>query len=59
VDDPRAPTAAGTKHGIDELLAFFAQLAKTGFKADTIFLRSSDEYIGAVISPIVYITSSE
>ncbi len=36
---------AGTKHGIDEVLAFFAELAKTGFKADTIFLGASQEYV--------------
>lgn len=36
---------AGTKRGIDEVVAFFAQLAKTGFKADTIFLEASDEYV--------------
>lgn len=36
---------AGTKHGIPEVLSFFEQLAKTGFKAETIFLEASDEYV--------------
>jgi uncharacterized protein len=36
---------SGTKYGIDEVLAFFAALAKTGFKADPIFLGVSDEYL--------------
>ncbi len=36
---------AGTKHGIDEVLAFFAALAKAGFKAETFFLQASDDYV--------------
>lgn len=36
---------AGTKHRIDEVLSFFEQLAKTGFKADPIFLGANDEYV--------------
>lgn len=36
---------SGTKHGIDEVLAFFAALAKAGFQAETFFLQASDEYV--------------
>lgn len=36
---------SGTKHGIDEVLAFFAALAKAGFKAETFFLEASDAYV--------------
>ncbi|CAN5561745.1 hypothetical protein BH20ACT19_BH20ACT19_00290 [soil metagenome] len=36
---------AGTKHGIDEVMSFFDQLAEVGFKADTVFLEASDEYV--------------
>lgn len=36
---------AGTKRGIAEVLAFFDQLAKTGFKAEPIFLEADDEYV--------------
>jgi hypothetical protein len=45
VDDPRHHPLAGTKRGIDEVLAFFAELGRTGFKAETLFLGSSDEYV--------------
>ena len=36
---------AGTKVGVQEVLAFFAQLNKTGFKAEPIFLEASQEYV--------------
>ena len=36
---------AGTKHGIDEVLAFFDALATAGFKADTFFLQAHDDYV--------------
>ena len=36
---------AGIKQGIDEVLAFFAALAKAGFKAETFFLQASDDYV--------------
>jgi uncharacterized protein len=36
---------AGTKRGVDEVLSFFQQLAKTGFQADPIFLGTNDEYV--------------
>ncbi|WP_330180707.1 nuclear transport factor 2 family protein [Nocardia sp. NBC_01503] len=36
---------SGTKHGIDEVLAFFNQLAKAGMKAETFFLEANDEYV--------------
>jgi ketosteroid isomerase-like protein len=36
---------AGTKRGIDEVLAFFAALESVGFKAETSFLEASDEYV--------------
>lgn len=36
---------AGTKHGIDETLAFFDVLAAAGFTAETFFLQASDEYV--------------
>jgi len=29
----------------DEVLAFFAALAKAGFKAETFFLQASDDYV--------------
>jgi uncharacterized protein len=35
---------SGTKHGRDEVLSFFDQLAKTGFRAEPIFLESNNEY---------------
>lgn len=37
---------SGTKHGVDEVLSFFDQLAKVGFKADTIFLGVNEEVRG-------------
>jgi uncharacterized protein len=36
---------SGTKHGLDEVLAFFAQLAKAGMKAETFFLEANEEYV--------------
>ncbi|MFC0626429.1 nuclear transport factor 2 family protein [Kribbella deserti] len=36
---------AGTKHGADEVLAFFAQLAKAGFRADPIFLAADGDWV--------------
>lgn len=36
---------AGTKHGREEVISFFDQLAKTGFEADPIFLGANDEYV--------------
>ena len=36
---------SGTKHGVDEVLAFFDALAAAGMKAETYFLEASDEYV--------------
>jgi hypothetical protein len=36
---------SGSKHGVDEVLAFFDALAAAGFKADTYFLEANDEYV--------------
>ncbi|MTE15181.1 nuclear transport factor 2 family protein [Nocardia aurantiaca] len=36
---------SGTQRGLDEVLAFFAQLAEAGFKAETFFLEANDEYV--------------
>jgi ketosteroid isomerase-like protein len=36
---------AGTKRGVAEVLSVFDQLGKVGFKADTIFLEASGEYV--------------
>lgn len=36
---------AGTKHGADEVLAFFGQLARAGFKAETIFLAADRDWV--------------
>lgn len=36
---------SGTKHGVDEVLAFFDQLAKAGMKAETFFLEANEEYV--------------
>jgi len=36
---------AGTKQGIDEVLAFFDALAASGFQAETFFLEASGEYV--------------
>ncbi|WP_034263705.1 nuclear transport factor 2 family protein [Actinospica robiniae] len=36
---------AGTKHGVEEVAAFFTQLGKAGFQAEPIFLEANDEYV--------------
>lgn len=36
---------SGTKVGADEVLAFFGQLAKAGFKADPIFLAADGDWV--------------
>ncbi|MFF0609776.1 nuclear transport factor 2 family protein [Nocardia tengchongensis] len=36
---------SGTKHGIDEVVEFFNQLATAGMKAETFFLQANDEYV--------------
>lgn len=36
---------AGTKHGADEIVAYFQQLAKAHFQAEVISLSASDTYV--------------
>ncbi|NJO42673.1 MAG: SnoaL-like domain-containing protein [Cyanobacteria bacterium CRU_2_1] len=36
---------AGTKRGLDEVLAFFDQLAKAQFRAEVLFLGGNDAYV--------------
>ncbi|NJN58288.1 MAG: SnoaL-like domain-containing protein [Leptolyngbyaceae cyanobacterium SL_5_9] len=36
---------AGTKRGVDEVLAFFDQLAKAQFRAEVLFLGGNDNYV--------------
>lgn len=36
---------AGEKRGVDEVLAFFAQLAKGGFRAETLVLAAADAWV--------------
>jgi ketosteroid isomerase-like protein len=36
---------AGTKRGVDEVVAFFAQLGKAGFQAEPLFLEANEEYV--------------
>lgn len=36
---------AGTKRGVDEVLAFFDQLAKAQFRAEVLFLGGNDAYV--------------
>lgn len=36
---------AGVKVGVPEVLAYFAQLAKSGFKAEPRFLEANDKYV--------------
>ena len=36
---------AGTKKGLTEIMAFFKQLQKAGFKAEVLFLGANDRYV--------------
>jgi uncharacterized protein len=36
---------SGTKYGVDEVLSFFEQLARTGFQAEPIFLGADGDYV--------------
>ncbi|MEV0145040.1 MULTISPECIES: nuclear transport factor 2 family protein [unclassified Nonomuraea] len=36
---------SGVKHGVEEVVAFFTQLAKSGFQADPMFLEANEEYV--------------
>ncbi|GAA0281264.1 hypothetical protein GCM10009527_092060 [Actinomadura nitritigenes] len=36
---------AGTKHGVEEVAAFFTQLSKGGFQAEPLFLEANQEYV--------------
>ncbi|SEM56452.1 nuclear transport factor 2 family protein [Streptacidiphilus jiangxiensis] len=36
---------SGTKHGVEEIVAFFTQLGKAGFQAEPLFLEANDEYV--------------
>lgn len=36
---------SGTKHGVEEVAAFFTQLGKSGFQADRLFLEASEDYV--------------
>jgi hypothetical protein len=36
---------SGTKHGVDEVLAFFDALTAAGMRAETYFLEASDDYV--------------
>jgi len=36
---------SGTKRGIEEVAAFFTELGKAGFQAETVFLEANDEYV--------------
>ena len=36
---------SGTKHGVDEVLAFFDQLARAEFKAEPLAIAVSDDYV--------------
>lgn len=36
---------SGTKRGVEEVAAFFSQLAKAGFQAEPLFLESNDDYV--------------
>jgi uncharacterized protein len=36
---------AGTKRGVDEVVAFFGQSGRAGFKGQTIFLEANDEWV--------------
>jgi ketosteroid isomerase-like protein len=36
---------SGVKHGVEEVVAFFTQLAKSGFQAEPLFLEANEEYV--------------
>lgn len=36
---------SGAKRGVEEVAAFFDQLAKAGFRADPLFLEANEEYV--------------
>ncbi|MCE7007185.1 nuclear transport factor 2 family protein [Kibdelosporangium philippinense] len=36
---------SGTKQGIDEVLAFFRELGKAGFRAETVFLAADGDWV--------------
>ncbi|GAA4995970.1 nuclear transport factor 2 family protein [Actinopolymorpha pittospori] len=36
---------SGIKRGVEEVAAFFTQLAKAGFQADPLFLEANEEYV--------------
>ncbi|MEU4704625.1 nuclear transport factor 2 family protein [Nonomuraea dietziae] len=36
---------SGTKRGVEEVVAFFTELGKSGFKAEPMFLEANDEYV--------------
>ncbi|MEU0843721.1 nuclear transport factor 2 family protein [Streptomyces sp. NPDC005962] len=36
---------SGTKHGVEEVAAFFTQLGKAGFQAEPLFLEANEEYV--------------
>ncbi|GLZ75609.1 hypothetical protein Afil01_04160 [Actinorhabdospora filicis] len=36
---------SGTKHGLDEVRAFFDALGRAGFQAEPVFLEANDEYV--------------
>jgi uncharacterized protein len=36
---------SGVKHGVNEVVAFFTQLGKSGFQADPMFLEANAEYV--------------
>ena len=36
---------SGTKHGVEEVAAFFTQLGKAGFQAEPLCLEANEEYV--------------
>ncbi|MBF8186620.1 nuclear transport factor 2 family protein [Nonomuraea sp. K274] len=36
---------SGVKRGVEEVVAFFTQLGKSGFQADPLFLEANEEYV--------------
>ncbi|WP_084338833.1 nuclear transport factor 2 family protein [Actinomadura oligospora] len=36
---------AGTHHGLDELMAFFGELARSAFKAEVLYLGADENYV--------------